>query len=113
MGKTLGDALNLVFALKNTANLLRNGLEFLDHALALAKGEMTNAAKVQGQQGQDRNLIGERLGAGHANLGTGMNVHAPIRFAGNAAANHIAQGQRGMAFAFGLPESCQRIGSLT
>ena len=57
-------------------------------------GQMAHAAQVQGKQRQDGDLGGERLGAGDADLRTGVQVDAAVGFAGDGAADDIAQGQR-------------------
>ena len=73
---------------------------------------MPHAAQVKGQQGQDGHLCGERLGAGDADFRAGVQINAAVGLAGDAAADHIAQGERRMALAFRFAQGGQRVGRL-
>ena len=73
---------------------------------------MPHAAEVQGQHGQHGHLVGERLGAGDADLGAGVEVDAAVGLAGDAAADDVAQRQRRMPLALRFAQGGQRVGRL-
>ena len=73
---------------------------------------MAHAAEVKRQHRQDRDLIHERLGAGDADLRAGVQIDAAVGFAGDAAADDVAEGQRRMALALRLAHRRQRVGRL-
>jgi len=50
-------------------------------------------AQLQGQQGEDRQLGGEGLGGGHADLGPCVGEQGGLRGAGGGGARHVADGQ--------------------
>ena len=72
--------------------------------------QVPHPAEVQGQHGQDGDLIGERLGAGDADFRAGVQVDAAVGLAGDAAADDVAQRQRRMALALATragPPACR------
>src|SRR5579884_2272522 len=74
---------------------------------------MTKPAEVEREHGEDGNLIGERLGAGHADFRAGVQVNAAVGLAGNAATDDIAEGQSRMTFALRLAQRRQRVGGFS
>ena len=108
----LGDAAHVVVAGQRAAHRVGDRTQFSDHLRPLQAGQMAHAAEVEGEHGQDGDLIGERLGAGHADLRTGMQIDAAVGLAGNAAADDVAQSQSRMALALRLAQRRQGVGRL-
>ena len=73
---------------------------------------MPQPAEVQRQHRQHDHLGRERLGAGDADLGPGVQVDAAVGLAGDRAADGVDDRQRGMAPPLGLAEGAQRVGRL-
>src|SRR5262249_5446647 len=109
---TLGDPLYLVVALQRTADGVGNAAQVVNHVGALDARQVPHPAKVEGEHGQDRDLRGERLGAGNADLGSGVQVDSAVGLAGDGAADDVAQGQRRVALAFRFAQGGQGVGRL-
>ena len=62
------------------------------------------------QQRQHRDLRSEGLGRRDADLGTGMQINAAVGFAGDRAADHVADARAPDAPAFGFAQAGQRVG---
>ena len=73
---------------------------------------MPEPAQVEGQQGQHGDLGRERLGAGDADLGAGMEVDPAVGLAGDRAADGVDDRQGRVPAALGLAEGAQRVGGL-
>ena len=95
----LGDAAHLVVAGQRPPDRVGHGAQLADHARPLQAGQVAHPAEVEGEHGQDGDLVGERLGAGHADLRPRVEVDAAVGLAGDAAADDVAQGQGRMALA--------------
>ena len=73
---------------------------------------MPQPAQVEGQQRQDGDLGRERLGAGDADLGAGVEVDAAVGLAGDRAADGVDDRQRRVPPPLGLAEGAERVGGL-
>ena len=71
---------------------------------------MPHPAQVEREHGQDDDLVAERLGAGDADFGAGVKIDAAVGLAGDAAADHVAQGQRRMSLALRFAQGGQGVG---
>ena len=108
----LGDPPDLVVAAQGPGDRVRQGVQLLDHPAALQARQVAEPAEEQGQHGQDRDLRGERLGAGDADLRPGVQVDAAVGLAGDRAADDVADGQRPVPLPFRLAQGGQRVGRL-
>ena len=73
---------------------------------------MPQAAEIEGHHRQDGTLRREGLGRGHADLRSGTEIDAAVGLLGDRAAHHVADAQRGVAFALHLPQGGQGVGRL-
>ena len=73
---------------------------------------MPQAAQIEGQQGQDGHLRRERLGAGDAHLGPGVEVDAAVGLAGDGAADGVDDRQGRVPAALGLAQGAEGVGGL-
>ena len=79
---------------------------------ASAERVPAQAAEVEGQQGEGRELGGEGLGGGDPDLRPGMGQERPRRFAGQHRALHVADADGQGALALGLAEGGQGVRGL-
>ena len=80
------------------------------HGQAVGERQVAEPAEVQGQQGQHGDLRRERLGAGDADLGAGVQVDPAVGLAGDRAADGVDDRQRRDAPAAsprGAPRGCR------
>ena len=81
--------------------------------LALGRGDgVAHLAEVQGEQEQGRQLAGEGLGRGHADLRAGMGVEDAVGLAGHGRADHVADGQHPRAELGGPADAGQGVRGL-
>ncbi|MNP43986.1 hypothetical protein D3C76_1378320 [compost metagenome] len=95
VGKLFGQGLDLLGQGQALLDAQRQGLQRLDQ-FGLGLGAQVAAAVTDGghQHQQASQLGGERLGGGHANLGTGPGHKGQVGFAYQGGARHVADGQR-------------------
>ncbi len=77
-----------------------------------ANDEVPQPAEIEGQQGQHGHLRRERLGAGDADLGAGVEVDAAVGLAGDRAADGVDDRQGRVAAPLGLAQRAQGVGRL-
>ena len=70
------------------------------------------APERQREQRQHRDLAGERLGRGDADLGTGVDVDAAVGLARDRRAHHVDDAERPRALALRLAHRRQRVRGL-
>ena len=87
-------------------------LDRIDDGQAVGEREVPEPAQVERQQGQDGDLGRERLGAGDADLGAGVQVDAAVGLAGDRAADGVDDRQGRMPPPLRLAEGAQRVGRL-
>ena len=107
-----GDLAHPALALQRLADQVRQGVQLTHHLRSLNRRQVAHPAEIEGQHGQDGDLVGERLGAGHADLGAGVEVDAAVGLPRDAAADDVAQGQRRVPLALALAQGGQRVGRL-
>ena len=67
---------------------------------------------MKGEQEQHRDLGRERLGAGDADLGAGVEVDAAVGLAGDRAADGVDDRQSRMPSTLGFSQGAERVGRL-
>ena len=110
--EVLGSAGGQGFEGKGAIEGAGGGFEGVEHGQAVSEGEVSNAGQVQGQEREHGDLGSEALGAGDADLGTGVEVDAADGLTGDRGADDVADGERGVAAAAGFAECAQGIGRL-
>src|SRR5690606_26923521 len=104
------DAPDLVVEFEDFLDLLGDfGEGFADFHAFVRRGA-AHAAQKEGDEGEYGNLGSESFGGGHAYFRSGVQVHATVGFACDAAAHHIAYAQHGGALLLGLPQGGQSVG---
>ena len=79
---------------------------------AVRERELSEPAEVKRQEQEHGHLGGKRLGAGDADLGTGVEIDAAVGLACDGAADGVDDRQRGVPAALRLVERTQGIGRL-
>src|SRR6516162_4503851 len=72
---------------------------------------MPRAAEMDRKQGQHGDLGGEGLGAGDADLRSGVKVDAAVHGSGDGAADDVADAERALSLAFRFAQGGQRVRS--
>ena len=70
------------------------------------------AAEAQRQAGEHRELAGERLGRGDADLGTGERRQHDVGFARDGGGAHVDDGGDALRFGLGVAQHGERVGGL-
>ena len=99
--------------LEHLADEVGDRLDRLEHGQAVGEREVAQPAQVEGEHGQDGDLGRERLGAGDADLGAGVQVDPAVGLAGDGAAHRVHDRQGGMSPPPRLAECAQRVGGLS
>ena len=79
---------------------------------ALQDAQVAEPGQPERHQRERGDLAGERLGAGDADLGAGVQVDAAVHLARDGRADHVDQPERAGAAALGLADGRQRVGRL-
>ena len=89
--------------------LPRNGLQGVEDLPAAIQRQHSHAAHQQREQCQRRDLRGERLRGGHADLRPGVQVNAAVRFPSDRAADDVADGQHFVPAPPGLAQAGEGV----
>lgn len=108
-----GNGGDLRLQLKRAGHEVGQFFHLSDHIASLAVREMANASKKKTKERENRQLRGEGLRCGDADLRSRVHVDAAIAFAGDRAGDIIADAKRAMPFALALTQSGKCIGSFT
>ena len=73
---------------------------------------MPQPREAERHQRQRRHLAGERLGAGHTDLGTGVEVDAAVDFARDGGTDHVDEADGPGPAPLGLADGRQGVGGL-
>ncbi len=103
-----GDFFQRVALGEDGFELFGQGFEGAHDFEGAAGGEHAHAAEVDAKEGEDGECGDEGLGGGDADFGAGVHVDAAIGFAGDGAADDVADGEGAMAAAPGFAEGGKR-----
>ena len=104
------DRFDRFIAREDRFHLRRDRLERADDLCAAAGREHADSAHEQRHERQHRDLGGERLGRGHADFRSGVQINSAIRLARNRAADDVAEGEHLVAPPAGLPQAGECVG---
>ncbi len=108
-----GNLTHMVVRLEHFTHLVGQSPQGFNDLAAGQVAHVVQAAEVQRQQRESETLRGVGLGGRDADFRAGVQVDASVRFLRDGAADHVADGQGGMALAFHFAQGRQRIGGFT
>ena len=108
----VGQRLDLAGPLQDLGDLLRQLPQRVDELAALQDAQVPEPGDAKRDQRERGHLAGERLGAGHADLGAGVQVDAAVHFARDGRAHHVDQPDGTCAPPLGFADGGQRVGGL-
>ena len=112
VGILLRDRLYLIVLRKHLFNEFWKTFYPFAHLLAFIERHAARTRDLKRHHQHHRNLAGEGLGGGHADLGSGMQIDASTGFACNRRAHHVADTGDHGPLVLGLAHGRQSIGRL-
>ena len=109
----VGNACNLVGKLECLFHQFGEVLHGLDDICARFKGKSALATEQEGDHCKDGHLAGERLGGGHADFGTCVQVDTAVACAGDCRAHAVTDGKCGCTLLLGFLKGGECIGRFT